>query len=609
MRFIARIPAALLAVAFITFHPSAGAVVKPGGCLADRASFLGQNCTSNDVTFVLVGLGDQTDGCVASGDAGPTGDSVIILLRANVRNNTAQNRYDIGLWFAVDGDPNGDGALTGICGREMLHPAYVPVNDADAQNADCPPLDLGGGAGEYFSGEPTVATTDACGDLLDSHAAGPDECDADPADGIYDDSIMDFVTAQEFPCRDIDLNGRLNIPTCASWGNQNSQVFMGQCSTTTSQFCQANNDCPGAETCVQLGSCSATTTQSCQVNTDCPLLETCVIGTDLCQSEDELMNGTAAKCACEDTDTDVPRADLGLSCSCASPTTVAPGSEVACTVSFTNPTPASLFGINADLPNNLQAGTAGYVRFTTNNGDDGGVFSGVSTTSGTTVIPGSNASITWNPEGGRCTATPLPAVVCDGASLAPEANVIGPGETGDLDFTYTVDAGAADGLSIQLLTSTQWSADSAFTAPVPQGAVLTNCDIEVDVTDALVVNVHARQRSDGEVVLSWDTASETGSAGFEVKRFNRDKGYFERVNKELIPAAQQAPGGHYLFVDTGAPAKGALRYQIVEHDTRGKTRTFGPYRFDALAESSPAQQAVALDTTGTFSAKARQPSA
>ena len=32
----------------------------------------------------------------------------------------AQARYDIGLYFATDADPNGDGALTGTCAVNLL---------------------------------------------------------------------------------------------------------------------------------------------------------------------------------------------------------------------------------------------------------------------------------------------------------------------------------------------------------------------------------------------------------------------------------------------------------------------------------------------------------
>src|SRR6476469_1076807 len=64
--------------------------VVTGQCVQARG---GNSCTANDVTFVLVGLGGQTDGCV-----GPT-DTVTLNLGAKVSNTTAQTRYDIGMYI------------------------------------------------------------------------------------------------------------------------------------------------------------------------------------------------------------------------------------------------------------------------------------------------------------------------------------------------------------------------------------------------------------------------------------------------------------------------------------------------------------------------------
>ncbi|MDH3525497.1 MAG: hypothetical protein OES32_18135 [Acidobacteriota bacterium] len=50
--------------------------VVTGGCLED-VSPGGVNCTANDVTFTLVGLGVQTDGCVQSGLGTCSNDPVV----------------------------------------------------------------------------------------------------------------------------------------------------------------------------------------------------------------------------------------------------------------------------------------------------------------------------------------------------------------------------------------------------------------------------------------------------------------------------------------------------------------------------------------------------
>jgi hypothetical protein len=80
------------------------------------------NCTANDVRVARVTNIDITSGgechpdpttgtkvctCVAGGNVTFTADYEVRL--------TAQTRYDIGVYFAVDGDPNNDGAYTGAC--------------------------------------------------------------------------------------------------------------------------------------------------------------------------------------------------------------------------------------------------------------------------------------------------------------------------------------------------------------------------------------------------------------------------------------------------------------------------------------------------------------
>jgi len=92
-----------------------------GTCLADLAgSRLG--CTAEDVA-----IAEATDICVPDGNGGcmaqPScieGSDVTFSANFTVKLQTkstggSQNRYDIGLWFATDGDPNRDGALTGQC--------------------------------------------------------------------------------------------------------------------------------------------------------------------------------------------------------------------------------------------------------------------------------------------------------------------------------------------------------------------------------------------------------------------------------------------------------------------------------------------------------------
>jgi uncharacterized repeat protein (TIGR01451 family) len=101
-------------------------VLEDVACMQDTAGF-DLNCTANDISIAGVeNLVILDDGCAFPGDN--------VTFRADFRVLlTAQERHDAGLWFALDGDPNGDGALTGTC--TAATPAYAP---------DTPWLDLDG---------------------------------------------------------------------------------------------------------------------------------------------------------------------------------------------------------------------------------------------------------------------------------------------------------------------------------------------------------------------------------------------------------------------------------------------------------------------------------
>jgi hypothetical protein len=101
---------------------------------------------------------------------------------------TAKERHDIGIYFATDGDGNGDGALTGGCSITSL--PWAP---------DPPWLDLDGTNDPYPGTKKPSGVQDDCGDIDAEH---------DPL----------FVTLTiTTKCIDPDGNGYLNLPYCTSW--------------------------------------------------------------------------------------------------------------------------------------------------------------------------------------------------------------------------------------------------------------------------------------------------------------------------------------------------------------------------------------------------------
>ena len=225
------------------------------------------NCTANDVTFVVVGLGTVDDGCTS------TSDTITMFLGAELRNTTAQTRYDIGMYISL----NGQSAKTGSsCARAMLSPVAstgvvscgggAAQLDLLRQFDNYSPFDGNPDNGPYLTAESgsNNSTPDLCGDLF---AQGQSGCDQD-SDMLWDDSILRFTQPITFTCGDTNADGFVNIPTCATWGNQDDEVHSAQATT-------------------------AEPTPN-----------------DRCDRAEEVLPGTKAKCRCEDVNSTVPVADL-----------------------------------------------------------------------------------------------------------------------------------------------------------------------------------------------------------------------------------------------------------------------------------------------------------
>ena len=144
-----------------------------GACAQDVAGFH-LNCTANDVSIAnATNITIHDDGCAFAGDTVTfTADFEMVL--------TAQERFDLGIWFANDGDPNGDGAYTGSC--TVATPAYAP---------DPPWLDLD----QAIAGQ----EGDTCGDIDSGHSP------------LWPSVTMTVV------CVDDDGDGFLDLPYVTSW--------------------------------------------------------------------------------------------------------------------------------------------------------------------------------------------------------------------------------------------------------------------------------------------------------------------------------------------------------------------------------------------------------
>ena len=335
------IGAALLA-GFMLSLPArpALALIAQGGCV-DEVSGASNNCTANDVTFSAVGLGVQGDGCVS-----PV-DTVDVRLRGTVRNTTSKNRYDIGLFVAVDGDPQGDGALSGICAREVLQPVGTTGQTSCATGTpgaldllrmrdDRFPFDGMADNGPYLD-----LDGDTCGDLR-AQGSFP-SCDEN-GDGLWDDTVIQLEQAVTLPCDDADGDGYAEIPTCVTWGNNSDQVGGGSCD--------------GAA---------------------------------------EAAPGTKSKCSCQTADSDIPVPDLGLGVT-APAETLNQGDTGTFEVRYDNAAACSPDPATAER---LQCGTAGLIFFVIDYDASKGTVSNLHADSGTFIDQPARGRILWIPASTR----------------------------------------------------------------------------------------------------------------------------------------------------------------------------------------------------------------
>jgi hypothetical protein len=156
--------------------------VQPDQVCMEEAAEFGLVCTANDVRIAAAtDIVIIDDGCAFPGDTVTFSANFEVLLGA-------QARHDIGIWFAQDGDPNGDGAITGIC--TVATPAYAP---------DPPWLDLDGINDPLPGDNKPSGIQDTCGDLDDNH------------NPLF--PSIELTVA----CIDPDEDGKLNLPNCTSW--------------------------------------------------------------------------------------------------------------------------------------------------------------------------------------------------------------------------------------------------------------------------------------------------------------------------------------------------------------------------------------------------------
>lgn len=100
------------------------------------------------------------------------------------------------------------------------------------------------------------------------------------------------------------------------------------------------------------------------------------------------------------------------------------------------------------------------------------------------------------------------------------------------------------------------------------------------VTQVVISSFVARDVS-GAMALEWTTASEIGTVGFYLKRWDDRKDRYVSVNERLIPSLiGSTAGGTYRVIDREASPGEPYRYLLVEVEASGKRLRYGPYDVD-----------------------------
>lgn len=150
-------------------------------------------CTANDVRVAFADhirdvAGKDLSQCTA-------GETFSFIADFHVTVG-ATSRYDIGLFFATDGDPNADGARSGVCSPNIIKAPYLDPAGSGVM--------LGSAAVANLDG-------DACGDINTANGWG-----------VAQGGKIVTVRVDNVLCKK-GANGMLSLPNCTSW-SQNSGV-------------------------------------------------------------------------------------------------------------------------------------------------------------------------------------------------------------------------------------------------------------------------------------------------------------------------------------------------------------------------------------------------
>ena len=140
--------------------------------------------------------------------------------------------------------------------------------------------------------------------------------------------------------------------------------------------------------------------------------------------------------------------------------------------------------------------------------------------------------------------------------------------------------------------------------PVAMAGNVVHADFGFDPTPTRVFlssfNAFAQA---GNVVVQWTTSAELGTLGFYVYREDPIAGRFVKLNNQMLPGLiTVAQGGTYQYVDSGASPGMQYTYKLVEVETNGGERTYGPFTVTVRGASN----AILAPMTSSYMSSAHE---
>ncbi len=133
----------------------------------------------------------------------------------------------------------------------------------------------------------------------------------------------------------------------------------------------------------------------------------------------------------------------------------------------------------------------------------------------------------------------------------------------------------------------QWINQSYSTESWESFSTTNECTTISSVTAVTLSSIRASQGNSGAVLLSWATASEVNTAGFNIYRSEKRDGPYTQINSQLIPtSSDNVAGAKYQYQDTTVERGKTYYYQLEDVELGGTIKRHDPVSVNVPAESA-----------------------